>query len=69
MWNFLLGNGMDMLYMQYELIDLFEVGVVEGRQVFEIMGDDVVFFVDELVVNVKIYMVKYCEDLNQSIKE
>ncbi|MBY0004086.1 MULTISPECIES: DUF1048 domain-containing protein [Priestia] len=69
MWNFSSGNGMDMLHMQYELIDLFEVGAAEGRQVLEITGDDVASFADELVANAKTYMVKYREDLNQSIKE
>lgn len=69
MWNFSSGNGMDMLHMQYELIDLFEAGAAEGRQVLEITGDDVASFADELVANAKTYMVKYREDLNQSIKE
>ncbi|KRE09174.1 DUF1048 domain-containing protein [Priestia megaterium] len=69
MWNFSSGNGMDMLHMQYELIDLFEVGAAEGRQVLEITGDDVASFADELVANARTYMVKYREDLNQSIKE
>ncbi|QJX76283.1 DUF1048 domain-containing protein [Priestia megaterium] len=69
MWNFSSGNGMDMLHIQYELIDLFEAGAAEGRQVLEITGDDVASFADELVANAKTYMVKYREDLNQSIKE
>lgn len=69
MWNFSSGNGMDMLHMQYELIDLFEAGAAEGRQVLEITGDDVASFADELVANARTYMVKYREDLNQSIKE
>ena len=69
MWNFSSGNGMDMLHMQYELIDLFEAGAAEGRQVLEITGDDVASFADELVANAKTYMVKYREDLNQSIME
>ncbi|WP_243556222.1 DUF1048 domain-containing protein [Priestia megaterium] len=69
MWNFSSGNGMDMLHMQYELIDLFEAGAAEGRQVLEITGDDVASFAYELVANAKTYMVKYREDLNQSIKE
>lgn len=67
MWNFAAGSGMDMLHMQYELIELFEVGAAEGRQVLEITGDDVASFADELVVNAKTYVAKYREDLNQSI--
>ncbi len=67
MWNFSTGNGMDMLHMQYELIDLFEAGAAEGRQVLEITGDDVASFADELVANAKTYIAKYREDLNESI--
>ncbi|MCT1539259.1 MULTISPECIES: DUF1048 domain-containing protein [Lysinibacillus] len=67
MWNFTVGNGMDMLHMQYELIELFEAGAAEGRKVLEITGEDVASFADELVANVKTYIAKYREDLNQSI--
>lgn len=69
MWNFSSGNGMDMLHIQYELIDLFEAGAAEGRPVLEITGDDVASFSDELVANAKTYFAKYREDLNQSIKK
>ena len=67
MWKFTAGNGMDMLQIQYELIDLFEAGAAEGRQVLEITGDDVASFADELVANAKTYFAKYREDLNESI--
>ncbi|WP_422661199.1 DUF1048 domain-containing protein [Paenibacillus sp. EC2-1] len=67
MWNFATGNGMDMLQMQYELIDLFESGAADGREVLEITGDDVASFADELVANARTYVAKYREDLNQSI--
>ncbi|MFJ7979975.1 DUF1048 domain-containing protein [Lysinibacillus xylanilyticus] len=67
MWNFATGNGMDMLHMQYELIELFEAGAAEGRQVLEITGEDVASFADELVANAKTYIAKYREDLNHSI--
>lgn len=67
MWNFSAGNGMDMLHIQYELIDLFEAGAADGRQVLEITGNDVASFADELVANAKTYVAKYREDLNLSI--
>jgi len=69
MWNFATGNGMDMLHIQYELIDLFEAGAAEGRQVLDITGEDVAGFADELVANAKSYVAKYREDLNLSIKK
>lgn len=67
MWNFAAGNGMDMLKMQYELIDLFEEGAAEGKEVLEITGEDVAAFADELIANAKTYIAKYREDLNESI--
>ncbi|MBD8071579.1 DUF1048 domain-containing protein [Bacillus sp. PS06] len=67
MWNFTAGNGMDMLKIQYELIDLFETSSAEGRQVLEVTGEDVAAFADELVANAKTYVERYREDLNQSI--
>ncbi|WP_313804075.1 DUF1048 domain-containing protein [Cytobacillus sp.] len=67
MWNFTAGNGMDMLHIQYELIDLFEAGAADGRQVLEITGEDVASFADELVANAKTYVDKYRKDLNQDI--
>lgn len=69
MWNFASGNGMDMLQMQYELIDLFEAGAAEARHVLDITGDDVASFADELVTNAKTYVAKYREDMNQSIMQ
>lgn len=69
MWNFAAGNGMDMLHIQYELIDLFEAGAAEGRHVLDITGEDVASFADELVANAKTYVAKYREDLNQSIMD
>ncbi|EFU40691.1 hypothetical protein PVOR_17504 [Paenibacillus vortex V453] len=68
MWNFATGSGMDMLNIQYELIELFEGGAAEGRPVLDITGDDVASFADELVANAKTYVAKYREDLNQSIQ-
>lgn len=67
MWQFSAGNGIDMLHIQYELIELFEGGAAEGRQVLEITGEDVASFADELVANAKTYVAKYREDLNKSI--
>ncbi|MBD8025314.1 DUF1048 domain-containing protein [Ureibacillus sp. Re31] len=68
MWNFASGNGMDMLKIQYELIELFEAGAADGREVLDITGEDVASFADELVTNAKTYVAKYRENLNESIK-
>ena len=67
MWNFAAGDGYDMLKIHYELIDLFEAGAAEGKQVLEITGGDVAAFCDELLRNAKTYMENWREKLNHDI--
>lgn len=67
MWSFSSGSGMDMLHIQYELIELFESGAAEGRQVLEITGEDVAAFADDLVATARTYTAQHRENLNQSI--
>jgi DNA-binding ferritin-like protein (Dps family) len=67
MWNFAAGDGYDMLKIQYELIDLFEAGAAEGKQVLEITGEDVAEFCDELLRNAKTYTENWHEKLNRDI--
>jgi len=63
------GDGMDMLKVQYELIDLFEAGVADGKRVLEITGDDVADFCDELLRNTKTWTAKWHEALNRDVKK
>jgi DNA-binding ferritin-like protein (Dps family) len=67
MWSFTAGNGYDILKIQYELIDLFETGAAEGKQVLEITGEDVASFCDELLQNAKTYAENWHEKLNRDI--
>lgn len=67
MWNFAAGDGYDMLKIQYELIDLFEAGAAEGKQVLEITGEDVAEFCDELLRNAKTYTENWHDKLNLDI--
>ncbi|MFZ2152747.1 MAG: DUF1048 domain-containing protein [Microgenomates group bacterium] len=69
MWNHDGGDGMDMLKVQYELIDLFEAGVADGRQVLEITGKDVTGFCNDLLRNTKTYTEDWGEKLNREIRE
>jgi DNA-binding ferritin-like protein (Dps family) len=61
------GDGMDMLKVQYELIDLFESGVADGRRVLEITGEDVAGFCDELLRNTKTWTAASHEALNRDV--
>ena len=67
MWQFSSGAGYDIMEVHKELIDLFESGVVSGKEVLEITGDDVASFCDELLRNVKTYTEDWREKLNKNI--
>lgn len=69
MWMFAAGSGYDMMKIQYELIDLFETGVAEGKKVLEITGMDVAAFCDELLSNAKTYTANWREALNRDIQK
>lgn len=55
MWSFAGGSGHDMLQTQYDLIELFETGAAEGKQVLEVTGEDVAGFCDELIRGNKLW--------------
>jgi DNA-binding ferritin-like protein (Dps family) len=67
MWKFAAGDGYDMLKIHYDLIDLFEAGISEGKRVLKITGKDVAEFCDELLRNAKTYTENWREKLNREI--
>ena len=69
MWQFAAGDGMDMLKIHYEIIELFENGVMEGKQVLEVTGEDVAEFCDELLRNARTYTENWHDKLNKEIKK
>ncbi|MGL5258858.1 MAG: DUF1048 domain-containing protein [Lachnospiraceae bacterium] len=69
MWPYAGGDGMDMLRTQYDLIELFEVGIADGKYVLDITGEDVAAFCDELLKSTRKYTDYYRKKLNQSIKK
>lgn len=69
MWKFASGSGYDMMKLHYDLIELFEAGAAEGKQVLEITGDDVAAFCDELLRNTNTYMETWRETLNRDIQK
>lgn len=69
MWNFASGDGYDMLKIHYDLIDLFEAGAADGKNVLDITGKDVAAFADELLVNAKKYTDKWRDTLNREIMD
>jgi DNA-binding ferritin-like protein (Dps family) len=69
MWCFAGGDGMDMLQIHYDLIDLFESGAAEGKRALEITGEDVAGFCDELLKNTRTYTEDWRVKLNRSIQK
>jgi DNA-binding ferritin-like protein (Dps family) len=67
MWRFSSGSGMDMLRIQYDLIDLFEAGVADGKDVLEVTGTDVTTFANGLIDLAKRWDDKLRNNLNKSI--
>ena len=69
MWNFAEGSGYDMLKIHYDLIELFEAGVADGKHVLEITCKDVAAFCDELLRNARTYTDDWREALNRDIQK
>ena len=67
MWNFAGGDGMDMIPIFADLLDLFEAGAADGKRVLEITGTDVAEFCDELLRNTKTWTANWHEALNRDI--
>ena len=67
MWGLASGDGLDMLKIHYDLIDLFEAGAAEGKRVLQITGEDVAAFCDELLRSAKTYTGNRQENLNRDI--
>ncbi|TKH03231.1 DUF1048 domain-containing protein [Peribacillus simplex] len=66
-WGFASGSGMDMLRIQYDLIDLFEAGAADGKDVLEVTGEDVIAFANGLTDQAKRWDDKLRNNLNKSI--
>ncbi|MCL2465359.1 MAG: DUF1048 domain-containing protein [Micrococcales bacterium] len=49
MWARAAGSGYDILRIQYDLVDEFEAGALAGQRVWEITGDDVAGYCDEIL--------------------
>lgn len=67
MWSYSGGDGMDMMPILADLLDLFETGAAEGKRVLDITGEDVAAFCDELLRHAKTYTENRRETLNHDI--
>ncbi len=67
MWMFAAGAGYDMMKIHYDLIELFETGAAQGKQVLEVTGEDVAAFCEELLRSAETYTENWREALNRDI--
>ena len=69
MWKFTAGNGMDIIAILKDLLDLFETGAADGKRAREVTGEDVAAFCDELLRNAKTYTEKWHDALNRDVMD
>jgi len=69
MWNHAGGDGMDMIRVLADLLELFEAGAADGRRVLEVTGPDVAGFCDELLDTTKTWTRHWHEALNRDIEK
>ena len=67
MWSHAGGDGMGMIPILADLLELFEAGVADGKRVLEVTGADVAEFCDELLRTTKTWTANWHEALNRDI--
>ena len=67
MWRFTAGDGMDIVAILKDLLELFETGAADGKRALEVTGPDVAGFCDELLRSAKTYTEKWHDELNRSV--
>ncbi len=66
-WMHAGGDGMDMLQIHYDLINLFEAGAADGKTVLEVTGEDVADFCEELLKSANTYTESWQDKMNRDI--
>jgi DNA-binding ferritin-like protein (Dps family) len=67
MWSHAGGDGMEMIPILADLLDLFEAGAVDGKRVLEVTGPDVAEFCDEVLRTTQTWTANWHEALNRDI--
>ena len=69
MWRFTAGDGMDIVAILKDLLELFETGAADGKRALEVTGPDVAGFCDELLRSAKTYTEKWHDELNRNVMD
>lgn len=67
LWRFTSGDGMDVVAVLRDVLELFEASAREGRQVLDVTGRDVAAFCDERLSGVTTYADTWRSELNRAI--
>lgn len=67
MWNHAGGDGMDMIRVLADLLELFEAGAADGKGVLQVTGSDVAEFCDGLLGTTRTWTRQWHEALNREI--
>jgi DNA-binding ferritin-like protein (Dps family) len=62
------GDGMDIIRILKDVLELFEGGAAEKRQVLDVTGENVASFCDELLRNAKTFIEDWHDDMNVRVK-
>ena len=69
LWRFTSGDGMDIIAILKDLLDLFETGAADGKHALDVTGQDVAGFCDELLRGAKTYTEKWHDELNRNVMD
>ena len=67
LWRFTAGDGMDIVAILKDLLELFETVAAEGKRALDVTGPEVAAFCDELLRNANTYTEKWHEALNRDV--
>ena len=67
LWRFTAGDGMDIVAILKDLLDLFETAAADGKHALDVTGQDVAGFCDELLRGAKTYTEKWHDELNRNV--
>jgi DNA-binding ferritin-like protein (Dps family) len=67
LWKFTSGDGMDIVALLEDVLELFEANAAGGRRVLEVTGEDVAAFCDDRLRGVSSYVDKWRTTLNRDV--
>jgi DNA-binding ferritin-like protein (Dps family) len=67
MWKFATGDGMDIVAILKDVLELFETSAAQGESVLDVTGQDVAAFCDERLRGTTSYLDKWRASLNRDV--